>query len=433
MSESMLINVSNNPAPAPWGENALISYNNDSLTLHITEDRAANVIREIQKAGRKVASLNLESLTFNGDGWDVEKQWAFAQGIMSPKSTPLIEWKESSESDIKELEARFEIMRWTRDMVNQTPEEMSPVALCEEAAEMLEGVAPGEITFEIVEGEELERAGLVGIWNVGRGSTRPPALLRLEYCPEGMEDEPYAAALVGKGITFDSGGYSIKPSEGMLCMKGDMGGAATVAGGLALAITRGYKKRVALFLCCAENLVSGHAYKLGDILTYKNGTTVEIVNTDAEGRLVLADGLMLASETEAPLIIDAATLTGAAMTAVGAEFNALFTMDRALKGRVLDYAEDECEGLWPLPIEPWHADMAPSYYADTANSRPIKGGGAGGASIAAGFLSRFVNEPQKGWIHLDLAQALNASDAETFAAGGTAMGVRTIARTLMEE
>ncbi len=148
---------------------------------------------------------------------------------------------------------------------------------------------------------------------------------------------------MGKGITFDSGGYSIKASEGMFNMKCDMGGAATVAGALALAITQGLNKRVKLFLCCAENMVSHNAFKLGDILTYKNGVTVEIANTDAEGRLVLADGLMAASETKAPLIIDAATLTGAAMLATGGEYTALFSLDQPLVEEVKLLAEQEVE------------------------------------------------------------------------------------------
>jgi PepB aminopeptidase len=143
-------------------------------------------------------------------------------------------------------------------------------------------------------------------------------MLELDFNPGKDPKAPVAAALVGKGITFDSGGYSMKTSQGMLTMKHDMGGAAIVTGALALAILRGLDKRVKLILCCAENLVSGHAYKLGDILTYKNGTTVEVVNTDAEGRLILADGLQLAGESGAPLIIDAATLTGAAVMALGA-------------------------------------------------------------------------------------------------------------------
>ena len=126
-----------------------------------------------------------------------------------------------------------------------------------------------------------------------------------------------AACLVGKGITFDSGGYSMKSSAGMFDMKCDMGGAAVVAGALALAIEQGLTKRIKLFLCCAENMVSSYAYKLGDIITYKNGITMEVANTDAEGRIVLADGLLAAGETGAPVIIDAATLTGAAVGAMG--------------------------------------------------------------------------------------------------------------------
>jgi PepB aminopeptidase len=240
------------------------------------------------------------------------------------------------------------------------------------------------------------------------------------------------AALVGKGITFDSGGYSIKSSEGMLSMKMDMGGAAHVTGGLALAILRGLKHRVVLYLCCAENLISGHAYKLGDILTYKNGTSVEIVNTDAEGRLVLADGLIEASETGAPLIIDAATLTGAAWVAVGNDYNAVFALDKNLRSQVLAMAEHEHEPHWPLPLEKYHRKKCPSPYADTANSKAVKGGGAGGASNAAGFLSRFVNEQGTGWVHFDLAGALYTSDDRLFSAGGSAMGIRTIAKMLTD-
>jgi PepB aminopeptidase len=193
------------------------------------------------------------------------------------------------------------------------------------------------------------------------------------------------------------------------------------------------RARVRLFLCCAENLVSGHAYKLGDILRYRNGVTVEVVNTDAEGRLVLADGLILAADTGAPLILDAATLTGAAHTAVGNDYNAVFSLDTELRQRVLRYARQEHEGHWPLPLEPWHRQHCPSDYADTANSRPVPGGGPGGASNAAAFLSRFVPRDGKGWVHLDLAAAFRDQSDELWAAGATAMGIRTIARTLLEE
>ena len=197
-----------------------------------------------------------------------------------------------------------------------------------------------------------------------------------------------------------------------------------------MAIMQGLNQRVKLFLCCAENLISSHAYKLGDILTYKNGTRVEIVNTDAEGRLVLADGLMAAGETGAPLIIDAATLTGAAMVAVGGEYNALFGTDRQLQMQALTLADSVNEPAWPLPLESWHKDQCPSPYADTANSRPQKGGGMGGASNAAGFLLRFVPNEGQGWIHMDLAAAFNNSSTPTAPAGATGQGIRTVAALL---
>ena len=172
--------------------------------------------------------------------------------------------------------------------------------------------------------------GWIGTHSVGRASSRPPVMLTVDFNPTGDADAPVSACLVGKGITFDSGGYSIKPSVGMVTMKCDMGGAATVTAALGYAIEQGLRQRVKLILCCAENLIAGNAYKLGDVLTYKNGQTVEIVNTDAEGRLVLADGLIAASETKAPLIIDAATLTGAAMMAVGTDYNALFGLEQGV-------------------------------------------------------------------------------------------------------
>ena len=195
---------------------------------------------------------------------------------------------------------------------------------------------------------------------------------------------------------------------------------------------RGLNKRVKLYLCCAENLISGHAYKLGDILRYKNGVSVEILNTDAEGRLVLADGLILASESGAQLIIDAATLTGAAITAMGDNYNAIFSFDRPLRERFLEYSDSENEAHWPLPLEPFHAASTPSNYADTGNSRPVKGGGPGGASNAAGFLSRFVTRGRQ-WLHLDLAACAISNDSAYLSAGGTGKGIRSIARALLEE
>jgi len=219
----------------------------------------------------------------------------------------------------------------------------------------------------------------------------------------------------------------------MFLMKTDMGGAATVTGALASAIQDGLRKRVVLILCCAENLVSGRAYKNGDILRYRNGVSVEIANTDAEGRVVLADGLIMAAETGAPLVIDAATLTGAAKIALGPDYNALFALDRPLQERALEYARRENERLWPLPLEKFHRLKFPSLFADTCNSRPVPGGGPGGACNAAGFLSRFAPNDGSGWLHFDLSGSFLDADNRLSAGGATGLGIRTIARTLLEE
>ncbi len=394
MSEKFVVQLSEQSAPSHWGENASLSFNEHGATVHLSEQET---LKNVQKAARTIATQGVKAVELTGDTWCTESQWAFYQGFVTPKSLNGVTFVDNAQSDIKELGNLKTSAIWAREMVNGTADDIYPESLAEKAAEFIQSLAPEHVSYQIIKGDALLEQQWIGIHAVGRGSVRPPVLLELDYNPTGDANAPVSAALVGKGITFDSGGYSIKSSEGMLGMKCDMGGAATVTAGLALAINRGIEKRIKLFLCCAENLISGHAYKLGDILTYKNGTTVEIVNTDAEGRLVLADGLMAAGESGAPLIIDAATLTGAALVAVGQEYNALFALDKELVREVEDFASQEMEAAWPLPLEKWHQQNCPSAYADTANSRAQKGGGYGGASNAAGFLSRFVANDGKGW------------------------------------
>lgn len=423
------IELSQQSADPRWGSNALLSFSENNIVIHITA-QPSEQLRIIQKAARKLDELNLEQLSLTGE-WSMEQQWAFAFSFSSAKKQDHFNWCEDQNKE--QLNNRYQALMFTRNLINSTPEDLPPLRLANDAVDWLTSLNNSAINAKLWVGEEVSEQGWTGIYNVGRGSTRPPVFLELDFNPSGDPSTPVAAALVGKGITFDSGGYSIKSSEGMLDMKCDMGGAATVTGALGLAILSGLNKRVKLFLCCAENLISGDAFKLGDILTYKNGVSVEIVNTDAEGRLVLADGLLAASETGAPLIINAATLTGAAVVALGGEYNALFGLDKALQQRMLSYAELENEPVWPLPLEHWHKDMCPSSFADTANSRAQKGGGAGGASNAAGFLSRFVNNEGKGWVHIDLAAAYNRNATNMLSAGATGLGIRTIARALLEE
>lgn len=416
-------------APADYySAGTILSINGQDAHIHLA-DQESN-LDLIKKAARSLDNLGVMQVELAGN-WQIEQQWAFALSFTTTKKQHHIKW--CDDDNKSELSHRYQAMIFTRNVTNATPEDLSPEILASTCEDWLTSLDKKHISSKRWVGEALKEQGWMGIYHVGRGSTRPPVLIEIDYNPSGDDSTPIAACLVGKGITFDSGGYSIKSSEGMLSMKCDMGGAATVTGALGLAILRGLNKRVKLFLCCAENLISGHAYKLGDVITYKNGTTVEVVNTDAEGRLVLADGLMAATATGAKLIIDAATLTGAAHVAVGEEYNAFFALDKELQQRVLDYSAQEFEPSWSLPLEKWHQDKCPSAFADTANSRAQKGGGAGGASNAAGFLSRFVNDQGKGWLHIDLAAAYNASSTAYMPLGATAQGIRTIARALLEE
>ena len=419
------VSLSGNSAQSVWGENATLSFTESGAMIHLPNDDLNESL--IQQAARKLDGLNLPEVTLVGE-WHKEQQWAFALSFTRARKPAAIKWAETE--DKATLEQEYAALLFTRQLVNETPEDLSPETLAQRAAQWLSSLGGDKVSYSMSVGEALKEQGWIGIYNVGRGSERPPAMLVLDYNPTGNTDAPVDAVLVGKGITFDSGGYSIKSSEGMLDMKCDMGGAATVTGALGLAISQGIQKRIQLILCCAENLISGHAYKLGDVLTYKNGVTVEVVNTDAEGRLVLADGLMAATETGAPLIIDAATLTGAAVVALGSDYHGVFSLDDSAREQMLAAAKAENERFWPLPLEAFHAERCPSAFADTANSRPMKGGGGGGASNAAGFLSRFV-KPQ-GWVHLDLAAAYHGGATAEMPVGATAKGIRSIARMLKD-
>ncbi|GEA12850.1 aminopeptidase PepB [Alteromonas sp. KUL49] len=424
MSE-FVVHLSTESAQSAWGDNARLSFVESGAVIHLPNDGLNE--RVIQQAARKLDALGIPAVRLAGN-WHKEQQWAFAMSYTRARNPGVIHWADNDDKAL--LASQYQALLFTRQLVNDTPEDLCPEDLAQRAADWIAELGGDAVSYTMVVGEALKDAGWTGIYNVGRGSERPPVMLTLDYNPTGNSDAPVDAVLVGKGITFDSGGYSIKSSEGMLDMKCDMGGAATVTGALGLAISQGLNKRIQLILCCAENLISGHAYKLGDVLTYKNGVSVEIVNTDAEGRLVLADGLLAATETGAPLIIDAATLTGAAVVALGTDYHGVFSLDDEARAKMLAVAAEQNERFWPLPLESFHSEKCPSPFADTANSRPMKGGGAGGASNAAGFLARFVNPEGKGWIHIDLAAAYHGNATGEMPAGATAKGIRSIAAML---
>ncbi|WCP67673.1 aminopeptidase PepB [Vibrio tubiashii] len=429
MSTQMSVFLSQEAAAPHWGENAILSFSESGATIHLGDNHDLGAI---QRAARKLDGQGIASVSLQGEGWDLESIWSFHQGYRGPKKKNQFVWQELEEQDQAELTARIKATDFTRDIINKPAEEVAPRQLATMAAEFIKSVAPeGTVKARIVKDKDLLAEGWQGIFAVGRGSERTSAMLQLDFNPTGDENAPVFACLVGKGITFDSGGYSIKPSGFMTAMKADMGGSGTITGGLGLAIMRGLNKRVKLILCCAENMISGRALKLGDIITYKNGKTVEIMNTDAEGRLVLADGLIYASEQNPELIIDCATLTGAAKNALGNDYHALMSFDDELSHQALNAAREEKEGLWPLPLADFHRGMLPSNFADLSNIS--SGDYSPGASTAAAFLSYFVEDYKKGWLHFDCAATYRKSATDKWAAGATGVGVRSLAGLLLQQ
>lgn len=292
-----------------------------------------------------------------------------------------------------------------RDLVNAPPSDLYPETLAAAATSL--GTAAG-LTVEVLAEKELAAGGFGGILGVGQGSTRGPRLVKVVYSPAGATKH---IAFVGKGITFDSGGLSLKPPASMIGMKYDMTGAATVLAATIAAAELKLDVAVTAWLCIAENLPSGSALRPNDVITVKGGKTVEVLNTDAEGRLVLADGLVAASEEAPDAIIDVATLTGAASIALGTRY--VGTMgDTTLVERVVAAGTRVGETLWPMPIGPELRPLLASDIADIANVKP--GNTAGGMLIAAAFLREFVGTTGEGdqrrtipWAHLDIAGPAN--------------------------
>jgi len=292
-----------------------------------------------------------------------------------------------------------------KDLVNAPPSHLYPQTLADAVVELATSTT---VEVEVLAEAELEAGGFGGILAVGNGSTRGPRLVKLTYNPAGASKH---LALVGKGITFDSGGLSLKPPTSMIGMKYDMTGAATVAAVVLAAAKLELPVRLTAWMCIAENLPSGSAARPNDVLTIRGGRTVEYLNTDAEGRIVLADGIVAASEEEPDAIVDVATLTGAARVALGNRYVGAMG-DENLVRRVVDVASTIGEDLWYMPLPSELRPMLNSDIADIANIKP--GNTAAGMLIAAVFLREFVGSTGEGeekrtipWAHLDIAGPAN--------------------------
>jgi len=428
MNSYFYVSLSFEPAPAVWGDNALLSFSEAHAVIHLNKKRS--LFRQVQMAARKIEIMSIQGIKLQGEHWDCDLRWAFSQGFFNAKKGAKFNFGEAEDAQLQALESKKLIVEWVRNIINLGPEALSPELLCDKAVTIIKHVLQNNdhIKYKVISGDTLLEHQFNGIYQVGKGSDRPPAMLQLDYNPTGDENAPVDFALVGKGITFDSGGYSLKPSTGMSVMKSDMGGAATLTGALALAITNGLKKRVKLYLCCAENLVSGGAFKLGDVITYKNGVTAEVLNSDAEGRLVLADGLLAAQDDNPKRIIDAATLTGSAKMAVGRDYNCVLTMDDEFAQLASDSAKKQNEMLWRLPFEDFHMQQINSSFADIANIH--SGEGMAGASTATAFLAKFVKTPEKNWLHFDLSGSYQMGANGLWATGGKGHGVLMLSQIL---
>jgi len=309
----------------------------------------------------------------------------------------------------------------TRDLVNEPPNRMTPTLLAQRAQEL--AVECG-LQCEVLGPQEIERLKMGAFLAVAQGSEEPLRLIVLRYWPPEAAEEP-VVGLVGKGITFDTGGISIKPSENLHEMKTDMAGAATMLGVMQAVARLKPPLRVLAVLPATENMPSGRAYRPGDVLTSMSGKTIEVLNTDAEGRLILADALTYARQLGCSVLIDAATLTGAVQVALGQITTGVFGWDQVWVQRVLRSAAAAGEKAWQLPLDEDYRELYKSTIADLANT----GGRYGGAITAAMFLGEFVGSSP--WVHLDIAGTRWSSEDKPYQSKGpTGAMVRTLVHLL---
>ena len=403
----------------------------------------ADVLRHasgaLARAAKRHASLSVDLLGALADGTSpAAGAQAIAEGLVlggyqfsafksDPKPTELTRvvliggGGKRTEAAIERGLALAEAVAWARDLLNEPGGSLTPRKLAQKA--VAEGKRAG---FEVTvwDDKDIRRERLGGLLGVNRGSTQAPRFLRLEYAPAKARA---TVALVGKGITFDSGGLSLKPSDGMVGMKGDMGGAAAVLGTFRAIAALGAKVRVVGFIPVTDNMPGPDATRVGDVLTIRNGKTVEVLNTDAEGRLILADGLSLACEERPDAIVDLATLTGACMVALGDRMAGLMGNHPGWLDQVQGAADAVGEPVWQLPLPSYLRGKLDSELADLKNITDTRYGGA----LAAGvFLQEFVADGIP-WAHLDIAGPADSSEVDgELVKGGTGFGIRTLVELL---
>ncbi|HLH44550.1 MAG TPA: leucyl aminopeptidase [Bryobacteraceae bacterium] len=317
-----------------------------------------------------------------------------------------------------------EAQNFARDLANEPANRLTPMLLADRARAM---ASEAGLECEVLDQDRMRQLGMGALLGVAQGSAEPPALILVRYKPAETPKSGDHLALVGKGVTFDTGGVSIKPADGMEKMKYDMAGGAAVLGAMRALAELKPGIPVTALVPAVENMVGGKAQRPGDIVTSLDGKTIEVLNTDAEGRLILIDALTYAKRLGCTHLVDAATLTGAIVVALGNVNIGVFTNNEGLLGRVMAAAKTEGEKAWHMPLDEEYKDLLKSAFADLANI----GGRWGGAVSAAWFLREFAGDTP--WVHLDIAGTAWLDDAKPYMAKGpTGVCVRTFARLAME-
>jgi leucyl aminopeptidase len=401
-------------------------------------------VREIRRAGALVARRAggakrvATTIPQAGKGDAAELAAAFAEGVLlgsyrfdrykasdngdrakpSLKDVSILTSKEwnpkGSSKSLDRAKVVADATSLARDLTNTPALDQSPQSLADEARRIAKG---NSLTVKVLDEKQLEAGGFGGLVGVGRGSRKPPRLVEISYKPAGAKKH---VALVGKGITFDSGGLDIK-TQGMDWMKTDMAGAAVVLATMQAIAVLKPKVAVTGIICTAENMPGGNALHPGDVIRIRGGKTVEVGNTDAEGRLVMSDGIVYAKERKADVVVDVATLTGACMVALGAKAFGVFSNNDRLAKDLTTAAERAGEMAWHLPLYKEYRKDIDSDIADLKNI----GGRYGGAITAALFLAEFAGDTQ--WAHLDIAGPARAeSEDYEIPKGSTGVGVRTL-------
>jgi leucyl aminopeptidase len=406
----------------------------DEIDADALRTAASSVVRKVRDVGGTVAWLLDESLPVALD----EQARAIVEGTLLGAYDPA-RWKSAprrrrpverivlcaeDRPGLAEAGTRAAtVAQWVnfaRDLANAPPNELTPAGLAERAA----GLDLPHLTAEALEPGQIEKLGMGALAAVGRASSNGPRLIVLSYAPPSPAQVDLTLGLVGKAITFDAGGISLKPALKLYDMKGDMAGGAGVVGGIAAVADLGLPVRIVAVVAAAENLVSGESYRPGDILRAANGKTIEITNTDAEGRLVLADALWYARREGATHLLDLATLTGAMELALGDLYAGMFANDDAWRDAVLAAAERSGDHAWPFPLHRRYRRYVDSVYADMMNASELR---QASPALAAAFLEEFAGDGP--WAHIDMAGPgfLERSRGDYLhQRGGTGYGVRLI-------